>query len=244
MRSFRVLFGRELSGGLFSFWTYLFLGIVAAVTAYWFRKYLVFSGHDISWALVKLYDWPLSFFIVILPPMLTMRLFADEKRTGSLELVMTAPVGDLALVLSKVAAAFVLFMLFLVPIWLALAMLAWIFGSPPDWGQVAAYTIGVSSLGLLFTTLGVFASALSNHAVYAGLLALFGETALMYVRTLTRVIDPDSRAFRVLSYVDVDLHTRTAIGGVIDIRHVVMQLTLSCLFVFWTHRALETRRWL
>ena len=78
--------------------------------------------------------------LAFVAPLLTMRLFTEEKRSGSLELLMTAPVSDLQVVAAKFGGALCTFVVFLTPLWIISLLLATVFGASPDWGQLLALT--------------------------------------------------------------------------------------------------------
>lgn len=243
MRTFFLLVGRELAAVFYSVWTYILLAAVAALTAWWFQEALLHANFEMSTALLTIYGW-IFWLAFLLAPLLTMRLFVDEKRSGSLELLMTAPVSDTGVVLSKLAGATITFAAFLAPLWIIFGVLAFAFGAKPDWGQLSSFTLGFLLLGEVFLAFGLLASALGSTHLYAALLAMLGGSVLILPGSVVQLVDPESRLRRVLDYLDLEGQLRTAAVGLIDVRHVVLQATLSALFVFWTIRVVEARRWL
>lgn len=243
MRSFLLLFRRELAAVFFSLWTYVFIAIVAGLIGWWYHTGLTYGGRELSQALGQLYG--LIFWLtIILAPLLTMRSFVDEKRSGSLELLMTAPVSDTVVVLSKISAAIVSYAVFLTPLWLIYAVLGFIFKCDTDWGQLASFTIGLLSLGSVFLSFGVLSSAAAGNHLFAGLMAILGQLFLTLPSMIKSVVDPETRIYRVIAYLDFSMHLRTSAIGVLDLRHLALNLTISVLFAFWTIRLVEARRWL
>src|SRR5262249_54428250 len=154
--------------------------------------------------------------IIPLSPLLTMRLFAEEKRTGILEMLMTAPVTESQVVLGKFLAAqafYTLIWLSLMPLLLILAFLG-----RPDCGPILAIYLGIFSLGLLTSSLGVLASATTRNQLVAAVLGLTGNL-LFFLLSLLRALFPDEPDFRrFVNYVSFIAHFGgDYINGVIDV---------------------------
>lgn len=182
------------------------------------------------------------FFIPLLvfAPVLTMRLLAEERNTGTLEPLLTAPVTTAQVVLGKYLAAVV----FWIALWVPTGMYVWItsqFGSV-DLGAVAASYVGVIGIGLYYMAIGLAMSALSKNQIVAALLtfmvigALFVGGLLTYVESLA-----DYRS--ALEYISLWGHMQAFAKGVVDTRYLVFDASLAVFFVFLAWRALEGRRW-
>ena len=119
--------------------------------------------------------------IVLAPPILTMRCFAEEKRTGSLETLMTAPVRDVEVVLGKWMAALSFFSILLLPTILLLWVLTWpvFLATPLSFGPVISGYLGLFLLGALLLSVGCFASSLTDNQLLASLGAMLFNTALL-----------------------------------------------------------------
>lgn len=242
MRSFGVLLGRELAGHFQAFGLYALLALVAAVTGFGFQWLLESGGSELTRALHGLSSWLFS-LVLIVTPLLTMRCFAEEKRSGSFELLMTAPVTDRQVVAAKYVGVLLVFAAFIAPVWIAHALLAAFFDAAPDWGQVGAATIGLMTIAAVFLAVGLLASALTSMQLVAGLLGILANLLLFSVGSLRGLFPPDAGAARFFTYVSLDIQLQTASAGILDARHVVLQLSLTALLLFWTVRAVESRRW-
>ncbi|MCA9320625.1 MAG: ABC-2 transporter permease [Planctomycetes bacterium] len=242
MRTFVVLLDRELRATLQSFGFYALLALVASYTAWGYVESLELRGFQMGFALFDVHNW-LFWLTMLICPLLTMRLFAEERRSGSIELLMTAPVGDLQVVLAKYVAVVVEFLLFLFPIWVIHLVLALFYDSSPDWGHLASVTLGMSSVGLVFLALGTMASALTSMQLWAALLGALANMILWSVGQMRGFFPEGDLGHRVLSYLSLDLHLQTALSGIVDLRQLVLQSTLVFLFLFWTVRIVETRKW-
>ena len=156
MRNILAIAAKELRG---YFGTPSFYIIIAV--------FLVVAGYGFGWTPITYQEstiqgflgWA-SFFLLFLGPALTMRLFAEEEKLGTLELLLTAPVRDIEVVLGKFLAALGIFfvMLFLTLYYPLLLM--W-FGHP-DWGPIFSGYIGIFLLGAIFLSIGLFASSLTS----------------------------------------------------------------------------------
>lgn len=242
MRTFSILFVRELKATVTSFGFYVLAAAVMSITAFKFCEALEYYGNEMGQALLAIYEWPL-FITMVVAPLLTMRLIADERRSGSWELLMTAPVSDRQVVAAKYAAAAVVYFAFIAPLWIFHGVLWAFFDATPDWGLLIGVTCGTLLTGLLFLAVGMFTSALTSLQLWAALMAFMINTALWLVGRLATFAPPGSSVRRILDYVSLDQQIRTFHNGLIDLRHVVFLLSLTAFVLFATTRIIESRRW-
>ena len=187
----------------------------------------------------------LGFLLVafLLTPPLTMRLFAEEKRSGTLETLVTAPVTDPAIVLGKFLAAFLFYCLFWVPSLLFLAI-AHVQGGRFDLGLLAANLFGALETGALFLAAGLFASSVAASQIIAAAVGLLLNFALLFgpylVGSNIRHEGLRSVFQRVNPFTMLGESTQV---GVLDTSHTVYFLGLAALFLFLTVRSVEARKW-
>jgi ABC-2 type transport system permease protein len=181
----------------------------------------------------------LSVISLFLLPMVTMRLYAEEKRSGTIELLLTSPVRDLELVLGKLLAAFLLFCGVILLAVINLSVL-FVFGNA-DWKPVVAGVLGLALLGCSFLSLGMLMSTLTRNQIVAGALA-FGLFLMLWVADWVSSYSTTTVG-QVASYISVTTHIENFAKGVIDLRDVVYYLSVIFLGVFLTHRSLESLRW-
>src|SRR5579864_3897611 len=172
-------------------------------------------------------------------PMITMRLFAEEKRTGTIELLATSPVRDLEIIVGKWLAAMLLYSSLLLFTALNFAFL-FRYGHP-DWKPLL-----VGYLGLLLQTgallaIGTFISSTTKNQIIAGA-ATFGVCLLLYVFGWVAGFENATWA-KVLSYASVGTHFESFVKGVIDSKDAIFYLTLIFLGLFFTARSMESLRW-
>jgi ABC-2 type transport system permease protein len=188
------------------------------------------------------------FWLVLLlgPPVITMRLFALEKFSGTFETLMTAPVGDLQVVLAKYTAA----MLFYVIMWLPLAgciLVVRYFTSDPhalDVGALGSTFLGISLLGSLFISVGCWASALTRNQAVAAIISLaFGVSVFLLGVLAQQVASRPSWQAGVLANFALFEQMHDFSRGIVDTRPVVFLLSVTLFFLFLTLRLVESRRW-
>lgn len=181
--------------------------------------------------------------MLIVTPLLTMRLFAEERRTGTLEVLMSAPVTETEVVLAKFAGAFSTFLLLWIPTLAYGAILRRCGGQLPplDWGAVAAGYLGTALIGAFFLSVGLLGSMLTRHQVVAAMVCLAALGLLLSAGLLPFYFHsgPLQQVSRVVS---APLHMMDFATGVVDTRTVVWYLGATVLLLFVSIRILEARR--
>jgi ABC-2 type transport system permease protein len=172
-------------------------------------------------------------------PMITMRLFAEEKRSGTIELLATSPVRDIEVILGKWFAALILYACLLLFTALNFGFL-FLYGNP-DWKPLAVAYLGLLLQGGLLLAIGTFISTLTKNQIIAGA-ATFGVCILFWV--LGWVSGYESATWAtVLAYLSVITHFDSFARGVIDSKDVIFYLTGIFLGLFITARSMESLRW-
>lgn len=157
----RVVAGRELGAYFDSSIAYVYsIGFVVLANSIFMNEFFLTGTVDMTGFFERL---PL--LLAIFLPAVTMRLWAEEKKQRTIEVLLTLPFVPLQVVLGKFAAAMALFGLFVLGSLPIVAMLAWL--GAPDWGLIAAGYLGLFALGALFLALGLFCSALSSDQIVA-----------------------------------------------------------------------------
>jgi gliding motility-associated transport system permease protein len=182
------------------------------------------------------------FWLVLLfvAPVLTMRLISEERRSGTIEVLMTAPVTEGQVVLGKYLAA----LLFYVFLWAPTVLYAVIvdYHSEVDWGPVAAGYLGVLGIGALFLAVGTFASALSKSQLVAATLTFAMLVPLFAFGLLENLINGEvlKQAF---AYLNLWQHMDDFGKGIVDTRQLVYYVSATTFFLFLAARALEAKKW-
>lgn len=176
---------------------------------------------------------------LFLIPLITMRLFAEEKRTGTIELLVTSPIRDGELILGKWLAALTLYAGLLL-----LTALDFVFVfryGNPDWKPLVIGYLGLLLQAGAMLAIGMFISTLTKNQIIAGA-ATFGICLLLWVLGWASGFETATWA-RVLSYISVTTHIESFSKGVLDSKDAVYFVTLTFVGIFLTARSLESLRW-
>jgi len=172
-------------------------------------------------------------------PMISMRLFAEEKRSGTIELLATSPVRDIEIILGKWFAALTLYACVLLIAALNLTLL-FAYGKP-DWKPIMVGFLGLLLQGGTLLALGTFISTTSRNQIIAGT-ATFAICLLLWVLDWVSAYNSEAWA-KVVAYLSVVTHFEPFSKGVIDTKDVVFYLSMIFLGLFLTSRSLESLRW-
>ena len=233
---------------------------VIAVLFYLFRgweihaqtRYLVAFGADADlYSMVYMFCNSTNFMIVLVPPILTMRCFAEERRTGSLEVLLTAPVRDLEIVLGKWLAAIAFFAVLWLPTLAVLWVLTWqpFVAMAIPFGPVLSGYFGLFLLGALFLAVGVFTSSYTDNLMLACLSAmLFNAVLLVAPKLLEPVVAgfaaDNAWVLTIYEQLNVMSHLQHWFTrGLIDTSQIVFYAVGTFFFLFLTVKSLESRRW-
>ncbi len=181
----------------------------------------------------------LSVVLVIIIPMITMRSFAEEKRAGTYELLLTSPVATWEIVIGKFlgVVAFVAVMIALTSIY---GLILWIYGNP-ELGIMLSGYLGLLLLAITFVTIGMFASSLTENQIIAAVTGLVMLLLLFVIAWPADSAGPVIGA--VLRYVSITEHFSGLIKGIVDTKSLVYFATMIVGWIFLTQRSVESIRW-
>jgi len=180
----------------------------------------------------------LGFIFLLITPILTMRLLAEEKRSGTSELIFTYPLPDWGVILGKFLAALAVLATFL--LFTVCYPVIFAFLTKMDWGQIASGYVGVLLLGGACLALGLFASSLTQNQIIAAI-CTFALLLLSWLIGLFRELSWSwGNTLATLSLRD---HISNLAKGVIDTNDLLFYLCFTYFFLFLTKRQLESRRW-
>ncbi len=176
---------------------------------------------------------------LFLLPMITMRLFAEERKTGTLELLLTSPLTITQLVVGKFLSAFVLYLTMVAPTAIFQYMV-FLYGNP-DLGPVLTSYAGIVLYGAAVISLGTLISSLTENQIIAGALT-FG--AFLFLWIVGRVSDATVSVWgEVANYISITSHFTNFSMGIIDSRDVVFYLSFCFIGLFLTHQSITSLRW-
>ncbi len=181
----------------------------------------------------------MSIVSVFLIPMISMRLFAEEKRQGTIELLVTSPISDLELVLGKwLAGVILLITLFAI---LVIDFSFYFRYGNPDWKPVLTGLVGVVLQGICLLAFGTFISTVTKNQIVAG--AIGFAFALLLIFLGWAIEFNNSAVAQVLGYISIVSHLDSFTRGVIDTKDIIYYLSMICLGIFLSVRSLESLRW-
>lgn len=176
---------------------------------------------------------------LFLIPLISMRLFAEEKRQGTIELLVTSPVHDSEIVLGKWLSAVLMYSCLLIVLVIDFSFL-FMYGSP-DWKPVATGLLGILLQGACLLSLGTFISTTTRNQIVAGAVGFALALVLWILNWTTSFGNSDS--IQVLNYLSIVSHMDSFSRGVIDTKDLVYYLSMIFLGLFLTTRSLESLRW-
>lgn len=250
---FVTLVRRELSAYFLSPIGYLVLGGMAVAQWYGYWEFINRLDRMSAGGRGIVPEPIVRFYIVALFPILalklqvaalTMRLFAEEKKSGTLEVLFTAPVSEWIAVVSKFVATWVFFMICWLPAGLFLIVLKMEGATPFDYRPLLGFYVALGATGAAFLGMGMFLSSLAKDQIVAAVLTFLGMLLFLvaYFATDRNIgLGPTLVLFlNKLAYIELWL---MALSGQLPIRDVLMWVSLAVFFVFLTIKVLEIRRW-
>ena len=253
MRNIWIICRKELKSYFASPVAYLLLTMFALIFGFFFWNalgYFVVAGMEmqasgqnypmnINQQIIRPLLSNVSVLGLFFIPMITMRLFAEEKRSGTIELLATSPVRDVQIILGKWLAAVGLYACMLLFTAINFAFL-FRYGNP-DWQPLAVGYLGLLLQAGALLALGTFISTLTRNQIIAGA-ATFGVCLLLWVFAWVSGYDTSTWA-SVLSYLSIVTHFGSFGKGVIESKDTIYYLTVIFVGLFFTARSLESMRW-
>jgi len=253
VRNVWIICGKELRSYFASPIAYLLLALFAIVFGFFFWNvvgYFVYAGMEaqmrgstfplnVNEQLIRPLVSNVSVIGLFLIPMITMRLFAEEKRNGTIELLVTSPIRDFEVILGKWLAAVVLYggMLLLTAL-----NFSWLFRyGNPDWKPLLTAYLGLLLQAGALLAIGTFISTLTRNQIIAGA-ATFAVCLLLWVLEWVSGYETATYA-RVMAYLSVLTHFESFAKGLLSIKDAVYYVSAIVLGLFPTARSLESLRW-
>ena len=178
-------------------------------------------------------------FLVLVTQVLTMRLLSDEQRQGTLELLLTSPLRDWEIIVGKYLASLCL-LLVMISLTAYFPILLVRVGNP-DLGPLFSTYLGYLLLGAALLAIGVFASSLTQNQIVAAVLGIGITLILWMAGALGDFVGDTAKA--VVAYLPIFDHYPDFVRGIIDTKDIVYYLSMVALFLFFSTRVIESRRW-
>jgi ABC-2 type transport system permease protein len=249
MRKFWVFLARELSSYFYSPIAYIVLVFFLLVSGVDFYFQISFmnqraAGYSVQEAFFNsVFFW---FAFVLIFPLITMRLFSEEFKLGTIEPLTTAPVRDWQIVLAKYFGALVFYII----LWLPTAIYFWIFQAithQPAANSPGAYWgayLMLLLLGMFYLSVGCLASVLTKNQIIAAVISFCAITLLFFLGLIQFILlDVSAGARQLLGYFSAIEQMGTLSRGIIDTRPIVLYLSMTIVMLILTYQAFQSRKW-
>jgi len=185
------------------------------------------------------------FYFIFIFPLITMKQFAEEERSGTLESLMTAPVTTWQVVFSKYLSSYTFYAILWIPVLLHIKIFTWVTGTPaPVTGAEMLGSFGILLLiGAFFIAVGIFASALTSSQIIAAIITFGLLVFLIFMGLIPSIAGDTFQGAPLFHYVSVHEHLSYFSRGLIDLRPIVFYLSMSVLTLLFTHHLVDYRRW-
>lgn len=231
-----AIFKRELKAYFTSPLGYVFLANFYAFSGLFFYIFSLSVGStDISSVFLMMF-----IVLMVFVPLLTMRLLSEDKKQKTDQLILTAPVSLLSIVMGKFLAAYAIFAIgvAVMPVYgfvmSTFATVSWL----PIWGN----TVGLLLLGGIFVSIGLFISSLTENQMIAAIGGFFINLMILLMNTLKSAL-PNGFLQDVLSSISVYSRYSEITNGIFSLSSLIFFVSVIFIFLFLTVRVLEKRRW-
>ncbi len=237
IRHVKIIMGKELRGYFNSPLAYIFMTVFLVLSSWLYFRSFFLIGQSSMRDFFAILPW---FFLVLIPAM-TMRLWAEEKKLGTFETLLTAPITEWEAVLGKFMASFTFLFITLVCS-SALPMILFFIGNP-DWGAILGGYLGSLFLGAVYLSLGLWISSNTDNQIIAFIISVL-VMFLLYVMGESFVLHTaPQKLVPFFKYVAVGQHFKSIGRGVIDSRDIIYYFLTTYLFLYLNVVTLKSRKW-
>lgn len=221
---------------------FFFFSLIAGSIFYNNLQYLEFGTRISVMQMFFLGVW-FWMCLLIMIPLITMRLYSEEYKSGTIELLLTAPVSNWDIVLSKFFSAFVFYVTLWAPTVLYLLVFQWVTGGevPVKMANTLLCYVMVLSVGAFFLSVGLFASSLTRNQALAAFITFALLLALFFLGLLS-MSTSESKFSAFMEYISCYMHMRNYLEGIFDTRPLVFYFSGTALFLALTHRVMAVKK--
>lgn len=252
VRNVMAIARKELRSYFASPIAYVIIGLFALLFGWFFYAYLDLfvrrsagmgqmggGANNINQDMIRYVLMNSAIIILFIMPMITMRTYSEEKRSGTIELLLTSPLTDTEIIFGKFFGALGLYATMLAVTLLDMLLL-FKFGNP-EWRPIAAGYLGLLLLGGCFVSLGLLISSLTKNQIVAGVITFAIFLVLWIINWTADQSGPTMRA--VLNHLSIIDHFDDFARGIIDTKHVVYYLSFITFGLFLTAKSVDSERW-
>ncbi len=237
MTNIKAILGKEFRSYFDSPVGYIYITFFLVLSSWLFMSSFFPIGQASMRAFFGILPWVYFLFV----PAITMRLWAEEKKLGTIELLMTLPIRDHEVVIGKFLASFFFLTLTLILSFAIPTMIAMV--GDPDPGPILGGYIGSILLGAAYLSIGLFVSSLTENQIIAFIIGVVGTFALFIIGEEFVVYNAPKAIVPVLKFIGMGAHFDSIGRGVLDSRDVIYYLSVIGFFLHLNVRVIESRSW-
>jgi ABC-2 type transport system permease protein len=254
MRNVLAIAGKEMRGYFASPIAYIVLGFFALIFGYFFYVPVIYfnrqsmqmaMGAGASMNMNTMLITPVfvnsTVVMLFLLPAITMRTYSEEKRSGTIELLLTSPLTDAQIILGKFLGAMALYCSMLAVTLIHMAILFWFADPNPEWKPIASTYVGLILMGGCFISVGLLISSLTKNQIVAGVVTFAVFLMLWVINWIGTFVGPTAQA--VLTHLSITDHFDDFSRGVIDTKHLIYYVSFISLGLFLTAKSVDSERW-
>jgi len=233
---------------------YIVIGFFALLFGYFFYAMLVifnqqsaqFGGVeggavDINQQLIRPLFLNASVILLFVLPLITMRTYSEEKRSGTIELLLTSPVTDVEIILGKFLGAMALYAAMLAITVIHMLVLFSYANPKPEWTVPVIGYIGLLLMGGCFISVGLLISSLTKNQIVSGMVTFAVFLLLWVINWIASFTGPTTQS--VLNYLSITDHFDDFTRGIVDTKHLIYYFSVMSFGLFLTARSVDTERW-
>lgn len=252
VRNVLAIADKELRSYFASPIAYIIIGLFALLFGWFFYVYLMSfvqrstgmagmggGATNINQDMIRYVLMNSAVIILFVMPMITMRTYAEEKRSGTIELLLTSPLTDVQIILGKFFGAMGLYAAMLLVTLLDMGIL-FIYGNP-EWRPIASGYLGLLLMGGCFISLGLLISSLTKNQIVAGVITFAVFLMLWVINWIGDQSGPTTRV--IVNYLSIVDHFDDFARGIIDTKHLVYYLSFITFGLFLTAKSVDSERW-
>ena len=249
MRKFYILLAREVRSYFYSPIAYVVLVFFLLLSGVDFYFQLSFmNGKPVGYSVQEAFFNSIFFWFafVLIFPLITMRLFSEEFKLGTIEPLMTAPVRDWQVILAKFFGALVFYMVLWIPTLLYFVIFQAVTHQPAatSTGAYLGSYLMLLLLGMFYISVGCFASVMTKNQIVAAIISFCAITLLFFLGLISFILlDVSSTTRQLLGYFSAIEQMGTLSRGEIDTRPMVLYLSMTIVMLTLTYQAFQTRKW-
>ena len=253
MRNIIAIADKELRSYFASPIAYIIIGLFSLLFGWFFYMYVILfvqqseqmmqmgggGAANINQAMIRPVLLNSAVIILFVMPMITMRTYSEEKRSGTIELLLTSPITDLQIILGKFFGALGLYIAMLFVTMLYMGILFYL--GNPEWRPIATGYLGLLLMGSCFISAGLLISSVTKNQIVAGVITFAVFLMLWVINWIGESSGPTTRA--LVSYLSITEHFDDFARGILDTKHIIYYLSFITFGLFLTAKSVDSERW-